>query len=557
MQCLHRHNFPAAGWYIWGAVAVAYTVLMLCAGLLIDDWIYTRSVGMDFQSFWRCKGEPLADFHQALVSIFHHYNNTNGRLGDKLLILSNLLPIWVGKLVVGVAWGVASWALLRVVVGREWAQRPLVTALLLWSIFLLCRWEHGFVSTAVGMNYIVSAALTLPTVMCFLEGARIRRLGVGVTVLALFAGMMHEGFSLPLLAAMGWYWLRHRRLSPRQWWTAGWFILGTLVLMVAPGTGVRMGNATWDICRTEMVVHLLYVMPALWVLGGMTVIYYVVRWRRGGGAPCGAAFWVVGGMAGTVVALISGLVERAYWFPSLLMTAATFRMGLWIWPHRGGLIGRLLGLIGGSVLVAWLIWAAVLQARYTRQTEEIIAAYRHTGSSVVFADVQNWFDVPPLLMGLPQPMLSAMHYNQRALFLNLHPGEDQHSAMVIFPTVLADLPVSCWPRLGPHTYGVFPYYYVPGVNPSQLKYSSTTMEFDLTDAPWHIWNAAARVRGRTRQRLEIKFEPVWLLPRHLSEQQRRNFVDPRTGQLPDTLTFIYPSPLPRAVTPSRLTFIGL
>lgn len=540
------------------AVAAAYTALMLCSGHGIDDWIYMFGSGSNFYEFWHCTGEPIRTASQAWESTVYHYMTSNGRLADKLLIFTNLMPMWVCKLGIGLAWGVATWALARLSLGPGWARRPLGTALLLWAIFLVCVWDHFFVSSAVGLNYVVSAALVLPVVILFLGGGKSDgpAAKAAIILLAFAAGFMHEGYSLPVLGAMGVYWLMHRRLTARQWLVSLPFIAGTAVLMAAPGTGVRMDDAGWGIFSWYFTSHILYIMPALWLLGAAGVALLIFRFKKGARSG-GALFFVVAGFLGVLVGLIAQVTERAYWFPSWLLVIAVFRMLTPYVPHRSGMMGRIAGLALGAALTGWLCWAAALQHRYTRETDMVERRVRATASPLLFADVSNFMQTPPALMALPHPVMSRVYFNMVAIRLALFDDKAPiGKGIVILPRRLEGVPASQWPRLGENAYGVFPFYYIKGMNPAELP-GATWVEFDLEGAPLTVWNASSLLRGRTRIGIPVNQCHTWIDPKILPPAQRAQFADPATGEVPDTLTFIYLSPLPRAVIPSRVTAVRL
>lgn len=278
--CSGMFTPQGVSWCAVGLLTVCFSVFMLCCCRYADDWIYMHGRGSTFYEFAHCLGGDNASLADALGSCADHYAHSNGRMADKLLILVNLLPVWAGRLAVGLALGVCAVALCRLSLGSRWTRRPFAVATLLWLIMLLLPWSHQFTSVSVGFNYVLSGAVTLSAVCLtvYHEGRFGWRMAYVLPFMFL-AGAMHEGFSVPTFLGFIALCVSRRHVGLCRCTMLAAYAGGVLFLLASPGTSGRMGGVdAWSLLTLWQIQNVVRV-PALWLALPVTVIYVFRKGR--------------------------------------------------------------------------------------------------------------------------------------------------------------------------------------------------------------------------------------------------------------------------------------
>lgn len=540
-------------WCAVGLLTACFSVFMLCCCRYADDWIYMHGRGSTFYEFAHCLGGDNASMAEALGSCADHYAHSNGRMADKLLILVNLLPLWAGRLAVGLSLGVCAVALCRLSLGSRWTRRPFAVAALLWLIMLLLPWNHQFTSVSVGFNYVLSGAVTLSAVCLTLyhEGRFGWRMAY-VLPFMFFAGAMHEGFSVPTFLGFMALCVSRRHAGPCRWAMLAAYAVGVLFLLSSPGTSGRMGGVdAWSLLTLWQIQNVVRV-PALWLALPVTLIYFFRRGRCAAskGRTLSLLFMLVAGFAGMVVAFAAGMRGRATWYPSLLLTGMSVGMLALLFPGFFARPRRGLALMLALTLSLWLLWASGVQRRYSAQMRELEKRVLATRSPLVALDVDCFVSTPPALMQLPQAPLGECYYDDflytviamKASLLPHVPGE----YMVIIPEALDGVHYSRWPYAGGGMYGRFPLYYAPDYREGDER----EVTFDIGDAPLTLWNTPAKMSGHKTSTRVLTLPVMDVCSRALAPAQRRMFAD-SAGNVPDTLRFAYLATMPKPLQYAR------
>ncbi len=529
----------------------------LCVQPLVDDWIYMSSSGRTFDEFWTCAGAPVNSLAEALKSCGYHYLHSNGRLTDKLLILfSTEFPARIGRILCVSSFGIGLLYLLLLCGGRDALRASGLTAVLLWLIMVLLPWQHYILSMACEFNYLLPCGLCLPVMFWFLRSSRVRP---HMCLVAIGAGMMHESFSLGILAGMGAVLAYERfRLSRAQWTIGLFFLGGTLVMMLAPGTFVRMDNAPTEQLTFSWVSHTLLTSAPfmLCALTSLAALAYRLLTRKSLRLHMPTLLMLAIGALGSLAIGFMALQRgRAYWFGDMLMIALTLMLlrsmlPCIMRPHRiaGGVLGAL--------LILWFAWGAVVQYRYNREAaslEEAVA--RSGGCDIIWVDSEHEEQVNPWLLRIPQAPVNVFFYNLKALNFHYHGGLKENMCLPL-PTRFRGKHFSEWDSLpgGAGVYGSYPVFYVPSLASMQGEEEwSPLVTFDVGAAALGPTNLMQKLRGVQEENCRFA-SPILRLPsRRFSGPNRALFADPTTGIVPDTLYFIYPQERPRRLYGAPIT----
>lgn len=542
-------NPVAESWLILAVVVAGCLALSLCAQPLVDDWIYMTASGRTFDEFWSCSGEPARSFADVLRNCWYHYLHTNGRLTDKLFIIaSTSLPLMLARIFCLLMFGIGLCALLRLAGGRKVMSSSGFVAVFIALCLLLPPWEHYMISLACEFNYMVPMGLCFPVMLWMVEMPRLRW---WMCVTAFLGGWTHESFSLAVCAAMGMLFLLDRfRLSRGRAVLAGCYLAGTLTLMLAPSTLMRIHDAPTQCVYPGWVVHSLATMPSLLIFAGVLLAAGVARvvrhrsevfpWRR-------LLFLAAAAGVGITIGILTMERGRAFWFSDLVLVACTMLVLRAAWPSVM-LPHRLFGMILGLAMASWLVWLSVTQYAYAREAETLSDSLEASpGTGIIWADVHACPDADPWELHMTQTPVNESFYNLVAM--NCHyAGGKVSGQTVVLPTRFRGRHYTEWDSLpgGYGAYGSFPVYYVPRLSGGKQSPSpARVFVFSMERSPLAPANLSHKMRGVRSLRL-VYSPPVIEVPSsRLRPGEAAAFRDPLSGATPDTLRFFYLERLPR------------
>lgn len=544
---LSLSNLRLESWLILLSVVIGCLVLSLCVQPLVDDWIYMVGSGRTFEEFWSCAGAPVENLSDALRSCGDHYVHSNGRLTDKLLILfSTMLPACVGRLFAASMFGVGLYALLRLAGGERVMSSPGFTAMVMMLVIFLPPWDNYLISMACEFNYIVPLGLCLPVLLWMLEAPALRW---WMCAAAILGGWMHESFSLSMCVGMCVLLVEDRfRWRRTQWVVAGSFLAGTLALMLAPGTFVRIHDAPTSCVYPGWVVHSLLTMPSFIIFVVASVIWLAVvgssdrkmlRRKLSVLAMCA--------LAGVAIGLATLQRGRAYWFSDFMIVACVMIMLRSIWPSVAR-PHRFFGAVAGILICGWFAWLSVTQYGYAEEAAVLSEELRKTpGAAVIWADVSNVHDENPWQLRMTYPPVNEHFYTLVSMNYR-YARRPLDGQTVVLPTRFRGRHYTEWDSLpgGVGAYGSFPVYYIPGLAAAGTSRPwSGNFVFSMKRSSLSPYNMHYKLRESRSVR--VSFAPALLrIPSsRLRPGEIAAFRNPRTGELPDTLCFIYMEQLPR------------
>lgn len=287
-----------------------------------DDWFYLYAYCNDpGVGFLRPSKEVIETLGDAWESISRHYMLFNSRLANLTMYLTDLLP----QPVTDVINGLMITAMLTLIIinanGVNGLRSPIkatLTATLMWVIM---PWHDNLVSIDFQINYVWSSVFALTFFYIYQRQADTLR-GLAWWMAAIFvavaAGWMHEGFSIPMAAGCLWLLLRDRSTSRRnRVLLFGALCLG-LCLALGPGTFDRIFNG--NEIQFDISVYQWFISRAL--LGTFPLF-----------APIAAAAWVWAAKGGETAKRLIG--QQSAWIviaiTSFLLGCAVTRLDRTLW----------------------------------------------------------------------------------------------------------------------------------------------------------------------------------------------------------------------------------
>lgn len=277
-------------------------------------------------------------------------------------------------------------------------------------MILFLPWRDSIFVADYSLNYVYASAVTLPLLWLLGEGRASLRRGpafAGTLLLALLAGVWHEGFAAPMLAALGLLCLARRlRMGGWRWWAVVvLYFLATCFIIFCPGilarsgreVGSRFGHLTYKVIFDLAAVILLIGSAALLTLFRAGRRMLREAWEND-------SFILASGvaLAAGVLSIIVEHTPRTSFWPDLCALLAL--LILWRRPIEAIMQRRLAPWIAGILTLCCLaqsVLALTWQHKYYKEYQEVIALFENTDSETVYYDLILPQSVSKLTLNFP------------------------------------------------------------------------------------------------------------------------------------------------------------
>lgn len=384
---------------------------------IYDDITYQYAcLDTSENDFWALSGDEITTFSEAGQSALNHWKLVNGRLANILMILLVPVPAWLLAALQGIMAGGMAVFIFSFGLGRKVLRASWICALTLLCIWKLLPWFEYFCADDFFINYIWSCTLVLAFLWVVLHPALLSSplRVVGAVILGLIAGMMHEGISLPVLAALCLL-LIFPSIAPPSDSQMIWrrklvlpvcaFALGTMLCVLAPSTFDRLARK--DAIYTpvgfgEMCAFFLhYMVPAYLYLALCVCVWVRCGFRQLMNQLRGQVFWlvIVAGVCALLV-LLEMLACRMLLLPNVILIILSLRMLAVAMP---GWLRPLKGLASVCIIVQILFfWRLLtLQSALGKDLAECMTAFKDRGDGRVYIDKRiDGNDVPWYTFGM-------------------------------------------------------------------------------------------------------------------------------------------------------------
>ncbi len=439
----NQSTTPSSSLLKW-AVALSLVSLFLY-GIGIALWQYFTPpihddityqfvcTGTSESDFWKLDGPLIQSFSDACFSAWNHWVLVNGRLANILMILFVPLPAWVLSVCQGLMSMVVAYLMFYFGLGRRCLRYSWLWAAVLLGIWKFFPWYENFGSDDFMINYMWSCAFSLGLLYFIYNLKKVNTPAkiFGISVLAFCTGMMHEGFSLPVLFAVallfffpgiapGW-----RKNLPKGWrkrlaWPLAFLAVGCFVCVFAPSTIDRLMRKDHDLppasaatlvrffFRFMLPMYLYVAMCALvWMRCGVRVLLARLREQ---------VIWLVLVVAVcAMLVVLSMAASRMLLLPNAIFLILSMQM---LREAFGQKLRPLKALAVVLIAVQVLFFEQLLSLQYQvgKQVEDCIAEYQRRNDGKVFVDnAVSWQDLPWWTFAMIQDPMN----NNKQIYLQL------------------------------------------------------------------------------------------------------------------------------------------
>lgn len=500
--------------------------------------------------FWELEGSPITSFSQAACSALNHWLLVNGRLTNIIATFLLISPPWLLASLQALMALLMMSMILFFGLGRKALNASWICSLLLLLGWKLLPWHNNMNSDDFMINYVWTSAL----VLCFLalvfhpEFLDSRRKQWLFAVPVFFIGMMHEGFSIPVLSSLCLLFVYPKLLPRTASWPDDWrkrllvpviaFAAGACLCIFAPSTIARLLRQSEDVADMSYsgitVIHVFHTVPLFLYLALMAF----ACWRRGFAwmwqTLGNQAFWIVifaVSFAMAVVIRHSG--ARMLWLADVVMIIMSLQLisslgASRLRPRKG------LAIIAIAVQAVFLANVFTIQSRLGCELSMVRDEFQQRADGMVFADYTPQGDIPWWTFGLAASYVNSGMFNIQAVkSLPQFKGFRKVSAVVL-PDSLSHV----------RSYSDIPH--IPGDNPFRGVYPTvlSTRHIEPGTSVDVVFGETGAFMNPLKQRMlvpgpgRLKVDKVLLAPKFLPDTVYSiTFDEPFTR---DVLSITYP-----------------
>lgn len=395
-------------------VAIGIAIWQMVAAPFNDDFVYQlKALPTCENDFWELVGEPIEGFGDAAESAWNHWWLVNGRLSNILMTFSVPMPQWIVELMHGLIVGLMLWLIVRCIAPRRAMSYTWVVgviALVMWKYFL---WSNDMVSSDFLFNYTWPCVAALAYSYIFLYADK--KAKVYPFVIAMIAGWMHEGFSIPLACASVVCLpfvpkeLRRHRIA-----MIVALAVGTALCAFAPSTLMRLGrseakNHLMEMLRTFSRSYPIYVYMLV-----IAIVAFTRGWRKALSELKRNLYWETIAFVSIAIVVVLTAANRALWLAYAAMLIATLSalVNSYEWcrkPHY------LIASIATLIVVVFMAELIRWQHKLSKEQYEIMEYLQTTKSPDVYYDLTEPSNLPWWVLGIPKSysMGSTCYYMMR------------------------------------------------------------------------------------------------------------------------------------------------
>lgn len=440
-------------------IAAAATAWMCCGVDWFDDMQYKRMPGEGID-FWLSEGPLITSFTDACEAVPYHFTVGSTRLPNIIQVFFNLVPPLIVDVLHGLMIAVFLFMVVVVTGGRA-GLRSLgfvgITALAVW---VLLPWYDHMLPSVCQLNYVWVSVVCLLFIRLFYSDDILPQRWKSLQwIVAIFAGLMHEGFTFPIIAGALLVMMIDKHDRRRRGILTLLIAVGAIALFFTPGMFSRLEAQvepqTLGHFKGAAIVSVLQLI-SVYILLGITAI---TLWKRGKRYVLGFyhqnLIYIAIMVVGYALAIISVSVRRGLWFVELASVILALKMlfEAYGWWRRPNII---LGTVSGVLTVISISGVAVWQSKFSKEVREVCRQVEASGRPIAYVDLINPGDAPWWTFNVAQSMASNGGNNAYCR----HFGHVDYECILILPSRYKDKPVSQWDKYAgdAEAMGQFPYF---------------------------------------------------------------------------------------------------
>lgn len=425
-----------------GKITVGFIVLVsLLTGAMTyltcfvgDDLVYS---GVYSDTIFGDK--PFPGFGPWLELFVNHWVYFNGRLGDKLMPLFLIMP----HIVLAFIQALCTFLIIKytslIAIGTNWYESRR-TLLLLSALLVFTPWYDAGFMICILVNYQISLVLSLIWTWYYINPPQVKKWGLAALVLlSACVGMWHEGFSVFALPAVVLSQILRKDKTPVTWVMTISFIIGIIILLLAPGFWNRMDNTfeprdyNWPLFFKKSFIELIFI--------ALTIFTIVRNYLRKRKPVLTREQWIFVAISLSVVFCtiyvnfnVYADMLRVWWFACVYSLTGCFIL---VGPVR--LNSLLKNVVTGIVALAVIVHLSLCvyyQNQVKGDYDKIMEEYINSDNGVVYAETKR--KSGPELLTLRKSQYYLYDYLLPHAF-NVHPQEKPIS---LLPPELKDVKLS-------------------------------------------------------------------------------------------------------------------
>ena len=476
-----------------------------------DDFVYGAIIN--------AMSEGGLQFSEFKDFFLWHYEQMNGRFGDKLMPLLLYLPKWMYA---------AITAGLMIVMFRYaskflCSENSLSVVVLVSLLTLFLPWSENMFTVAYSFNYIWLVALTLVLLHAFFNPPVKHWQRIGFCLLAIFVSSSHELFCLAVGFAMVSY-LVLNFIKIRWfhvWLMIAWGIGG---LFIYGSMGFRRRFFTVVDVYDGEINSMLYLLvnPDISILMLLFAVALVVslwfgrfRKRLNKESISRLIFICIVIAINLAIASCSFRDARVYFCANFFGAIGVVYI-LHIWDFK---IQERVKLIAGGALslfvVIHLVVSVIWQTKVYDQYNAIAEKWKPSHPSVVYHDLLFLNDIPAIALSKPNGIEFQTGFYRRE-FIDFHGGNYREEELSILPEVFKDFDIDDIRKVSEKS-NIYTYKgYLISDEPLRNKYKNRDYEHDWLSVRFADGSEEKEVQGfyqpftdnRTRQQLYF-WQPIF------------------------------------------------
>lgn len=392
----------------WGLaflMATLYALLSYLTPLYLDDWIFMAVWRDDVDGGYEFSWRTWADYFLYIRGF------DNGRIANALSPISTMFSPWkeIFPILTGICVAISAVLVQRFATGR----RSIFALSITWILMIVgLPWIDTMFVRDYSLNYLWASAVTLIFLWFLRAVCHGRKLLAPSILLALIAGGWHEGFASATLCGLALLAIIRKFRMPWNFYALVCvYLLSDLLFMLSPGLIRRAAEVVTT--NDHSVVHLR--IAAIIILDLFLAVVLIIlsitgksrkqRLKRLQSVFCAPSIIVSIGIiaGGFAIGFLSTNTLRSFFWPDLaaVMLAVRFIVEICKMADLSRLAFRLGSIMIIAACIAQTIYATVWQARYKRETDEIMALLDKSATGTVFYDIKLPASAPRLTMGIP------------------------------------------------------------------------------------------------------------------------------------------------------------
>lgn len=486
-------------------IAIASIAWMYYGVEWFDDLQYKRMPGEEI-AFWFSEGPLITTFSQACEAVPYHFTVGSTRLPNLIQVFFNLVPPVIVDVLHGLMIAIFIFMVVVVSGGRKSMCSFGFVGVAVLSVWVLLPWYDQMLTSVCQLNYVWVSVVCLLFIRLFESDDMLPQRWKSLQwVVAILVGLMHEGFTFPIMLGALLVMVVEKQDRRRRAIMTTLMAIGAIALFLTPGMFSRLDSQVKPQTLSHFISAINVSVLQLISVYILIAVTAFTAWKRGRQYIKNFyrqnLMYIVIIIVGYALAVVSVSVRRGLWFVELSSVILILKLlfDTFEWWRRTNV---LLGVVTGLATVVSITGVAVWQSKFSKEVGEVCRQVEASGRPIAFVDLVDPGNAPWWTLNVAQSMASNSGNNAYCR----HFGYVDYKGILILPFRYKDKPISQWDKLpgDAGAMGQFPYIvttkptggllqltlgcHQPAASPLDRVISKlTTEEIDKGMVPAYYW----------------------------------------------------------------------